>query len=138
MLFRIVPALLLLCVWTSAQTTPAAAVATKAPMAAEWKMLPEVNGNTVNGSLLVADLGDDDFDQTILIEAVSENGKAFVIGYQHFNLRHHALSEPIPFQSNLPPGRYVIHADAIAEVAARKTIYRLHMQSPNPLVITVI
>lgn len=138
MLSRVMTVLLLLCAWSSAQTTPVAAVATKAPMAAEWKTLPEVNGNTVNGSLLVADLGDDDFDQTILIEAVGENGKAFVIGYQHFNLRHHALSEPIPFESHLPPGRYVIHADAIAEVAGRQMIYRLHMQSPNLLIITII
>lgn len=138
MLLRVMLVLLLLSAWSSAQTTPVAAVATKGPIAAEWKALPEVNGNTVNGSLLVADLGDDDFDQTILIEAVGENGKAFVIGYQHFNLRHHALSEPISFESHLPPGRYVIHADAIAEVAGRKMIYRLHMQSPNPLIITII
>ena len=36
----------------------------------------------------------------------------------------------IPFGSTLPTGKYVVHADAIAEVPSKKAIYRARQQTP--------
>lgn len=99
---------------------------------------PELNGNVVKGSLVIFNQTDDDFDQTVVVQAVSEIGKAVVIGYQHFPLRHHSESVVIPFESSLSPGRYVVHAYAIAEISSRNTIHRQHLLAPQPLVVTVI
>ena len=92
----------------------------------------------MKGSLLVTNNSDDDFDQTVIVEAVNEIGKAFTLGYQHFKLAAHATSPLIRFETLLPPGHYVIHADAVAEVPSRHAIHRLHLQAPTPIVVTTI
>ncbi len=88
--------------------------------------------------MIVANQSEDDFDQTVVIEAVNENGRAFTLGYQHFPLLHQSTSPLIPFVTSLPPGHYVILADAIAEDAKRKAVLRIHLQAPQSMVITTI
>lgn len=107
---------------------------------AEWNTTPQLsgNGNEVKGSVVVVNGSDDDYDQTVLVEAVNEIGKAFAIGYQHFTLEHRTRSVPIRFDTTLPPGRYLVHADAVAEVASRHLVHRTHLVGPFPLVVTVI
>lgn len=118
--------------------TPPTPLASKGPLVAEWKAAPQLEGNFMQGSMVVENHSDDDFDQTVLIEAVNEIGKAFAIGYQHFTLHQHSTSPTIPFSSTLPPGRYALHAWAIAEVPPRNAIHRLDLSLPELFVVTVI
>lgn len=104
----------------------------------DWNGIPTVNVNVVKGSVVVANQAGDDFDQTVIIEAVNEVGKAFALGYQHFSLRSHSRSVPISFETKLPPGHYSIHADAVAEIASKHAIYRQHIEGPTTFSITVI
>src|SRR5438128_2025851 len=62
---------------------------------------------------------------TAIIVAVNETGKAFALGYQHFDLAAKTTEQRITFSSQLPGGRYTVRADAIGEVAARRKIYRI-------------
>jgi hypothetical protein len=108
------------------------------PLLEEWTAVPQLNGNNLKGSVVLTNQSDDDFDQTVIIEAVNEHGKAFALGYQHFTLQHRSRSVPIRFDATLPPGRYTVRADAVAEVASRHAIHRAHLVAPKPVTVTVI
>ncbi len=110
----------------------------QAPLTIDWNALPTINVNVVKGSVVISNQADVDFDQTVVVEAVNEVGKAFALGYQHFQLRGHSHSVPIGFESKLPPGRYSIHADAVAEVPSRHAIYRQHLEGPVAFSINAI
>jgi hypothetical protein len=90
----------------------------------DWKAPPALQVTTITGSVAVSNHGDDVLDLTVIIVAVNEVGKAFALGYQHFNLAAKTINQEIPFTSQLPGGRYTLRADAIAEIAARQKIYR--------------
>lgn len=102
----------------------------------EWGGYPVVQGDQINGSVKVSNGSKDIFDQTVIIVAVNEYGKAFALGYQRFDLKPETANVEIKFGSSLPRGQYVIHADAIAEVAARNAIYRVRLQTPLPLLVS--
>jgi hypothetical protein len=114
------------------------ATASKAPLTIEWTTAPHLDASTISGTVTLSNQTNQDFDQTVIVLAVNEVGKAFALGYQHFTLAHKTTSVPIKFSSQLPPGRYVIHADAIAEVPAKSAIYRARLQSSVPIVVTEI
>ncbi len=105
-------------------------------LAVAWKAYPGVTEDQINGSLSVSNGTKDAFDLTVIVVAVNEFGKAFALGYQRFDLLPDNKDVEIKFGSALPRGRYIIHADAIAEVAIKKSIYRNRLQTPEPLVIT--
>jgi hypothetical protein len=115
-----------------------AKVESKTALTIEWITPPRLSGTSINGSLLIYNATDNEFDQTVVVLAVNEIGKAFALGYQHFTLPHKSISMPIRFDSNLPPGRYVIHADAVAEVPTKQAIYRARLQTPTALVVSGI
>ncbi len=144
MVLRIAIVALLLASFTSAQEKkPAAAVKAKptepAPaLAIAWASAPQLDVTSISGALSVSNQSETDLDETILVVAVNEIGKAFAIGYQHFTLARHQLNVPIPFGLKLPPGRYLVHADAIAEVLSTHKVYRAGLQTPPTFVITVI
>jgi hypothetical protein len=102
----------------------------------EWQSSPTLSGNNVSGSLKVANYSRDTFELTVIVVAVNETGKAFALGYQRMDLAATA-QQVIPFSSSLPNGQYTVHADAIAEVPARKQIYRRHMQTGQPITVNV-
>jgi len=108
------------------------------PLLIEWVKQPEVTENTISGSVKVTNSSarGDTFDLTVIIVAVNEVGKAFALGYQRFDLAQQVEQE-IPFESTLPNGRYIVHADAIAEVAVHRAIYRARLQTRVPLVVDV-
>jgi hypothetical protein len=56
------------------------------------------------------------------------------LGYQEFTLRSGA-EQVIPFGSNPGPGTYVVHADAVAEIASTNTIYRARKQTADSFAI---
>lgn len=101
----------------------------------EWLDAPKVHDNRIDGSVQLSNGSHDTYDLTLVIVAVAENGRATAIGYQHFPLKAGTTNFKVDFGNTLPPGGYVIHADAIAEIAARNSILRQRLQTPQPLQI---
>jgi len=108
-----------------------------AALAINWKAPARVNGNRIEGSVEVSNTSPDDMDLTFVVMAVAGNGRATAIGYQHFKLRRGTIGMELPFGETLPHGGYVVHVDAVGEVAPRKLIYRDRMETPRPLQVTV-
>jgi hypothetical protein len=102
----------------------------------EWSSEPHIDQDNISGAMKVANGTKQSFDQTVIIMAVNEYGKAFALGYQRLELKPDNVKVEIPFGSSLPRGRYVVHADAIAEIAAQHTIYRNRLETPEPLVVS--
>lgn len=100
-----------------------------AAMLVRWIHTPKVQGEAIRGELEVSNQTGQPFDLTVIVLAVNEIGKAFALGYQHLNLKSGSTSPPIPFESTLPFGAYVVHADAVAEVKAIDKIYRARLQT---------
>jgi hypothetical protein len=103
----------------------------------EWKILPHLAGSRIEGSVQVSNQTPEDFDFTFYVLAVSENGRATAIGYQRFPLKKGTMDFEIPFGDTLPSGAYVVHADAVGEVAEKNQIYRARLQTPGPLQVVV-
>ena len=97
------------------------------PLMAQWARYPRVNGQRLEGSILVSNQTDRDFDLTVIVLAVNETGRATAIGYQHFPLKKNTDEMEIPFGDNLPAGSYELNLDVVAEVAATNSIYRLRL-----------
>ncbi len=105
-----------------------------AAMTIRWIDPPRVVGEEIRGRMEVSNQTGQPFDLTVIVLAVNDVGKAFALGYQHFTLAARTKSPPIPFESTLPYGTYVVHADAVAEVEAINTIFRARMQM-DPMAI---
>jgi len=108
-----------------------------APLLAEWKKPAVVNRNHIEGSVMVSNGSEDDFDLTVIVVAVNEIGKAFALGYEHFVVKKDRADLEIPFGSSLPHGSYEVHVDTVAEVEAKQEIRRARLVSPQRLPITV-
>jgi hypothetical protein len=106
-----------------------------APLLLEWLESPKVHDNRIDGSVQVSNGSKDNFDLTVVIVAVAEDGRATAIGYEHFALKPGYTNVKIPFGNVLPHGAYVIHADAIAEIPTRRAILRQRLQTPQALQI---
>ncbi len=102
-----------------------------------WRTPAHVNGNRIEGSVDVSNTTPDDVDLTFIVLAVSPNGRATAIGYQHFLLPRGTIEKELPFGETLPYGGYVVHVDAVGEVARKRLIYRDRMQTPSALQVTV-
>jgi len=100
-----------------------------------WKDFPRVEGRAINGGVEVSNSSDETFDLTVIIVAVDEHDKAFALGYQHFSFPSGAKQQ-IPFGTTLPRGDYVVHADAVGEVATKNVIRRARIQTSHPLNVT--
>jgi len=107
------------------------------PLLMEWRRYPRVTGNRIDGSIVVSNNTEDDFDFTFIVLAVAENGRATAIGYQHFPLKSGVDSQEIPFGETLPKGAYALHLDAVSEVPAKDQIYRVRLQPKEKLQVTV-
>jgi hypothetical protein len=102
----------------------------------DWLRLPLIHNNRIDGAVQVSNGSRYDFEATVIIVAVNSLGRATALGYQHFNLRAGAPNVKIPFDESLPPGSYVIHADAVAEIPANNSILRQRLQTSSPLPVT--
>jgi hypothetical protein len=109
----------------------------RAAFTLNWKTPAQVSGNRIDGSAVVSNTSPDDIDLTFVVLAVAGNGRATAIGYQHFLLRRGTIEKELPFGDTLPTGGYVVHVDAVGEVAARNLIYRERLLTPAPLQIAV-
>jgi len=99
----------------------------------EWKATPAVTSDGISGSVKVANQTANDVDLTLIVVAVNDIGKAFVLGYQQFTLAGKGTIQEIPFGSSLPQGSYIVHADLIGEVPDKGAIYRARLQTSEPL-----
>ena len=108
-----------------------------APMLMEWKRYPQVNGNRIDGSIIVSNSTQDDFDFTFIVLAVAENGRATAIGYQKFPLKNGTESFEISFGDTLPHGSYEVHVDAVAEVPEKYRVYRSRLQTKERLSVAI-
>ncbi|MFQ5779131.1 MAG: Ig domain-containing protein [Terriglobia bacterium] len=95
-----------------------------APLAVKWLRLPRVEEGGIYGSVEVSNGSRDNFDLTVIVLAVNDYGKAFALGYHHFVLEQGTVSRALLFGFSLPQGDYVVHVDAVAEVAPKNAIYR--------------
>jgi putative Ig domain-containing protein len=98
-----------------------------APLLVQWGRYPKVAGQRLEGSITVANQTEQDFDLTVIMVAVNEDGRATAIGYQRIPLKKGSLGLEIPFGENLPHGAYELNVDAVAEVAATNSIYRARL-----------
>lgn len=110
------------------------AIAVTAALAIDWKTGPAVHGQVLEGSVVVSNLTDQDVVLTVIVMGVNQIGRATALGYQEFTLKA-AGEQVIPFGSSPGPGTYMVHADAVAEVARTNTIYRARKQTPQQLVV---
>lgn len=106
-----------------------------APLLAEWSRYPKVNGGRLEGSILVSNGTDDDFDLTVVMLAVNGIGRATAIGYQHFPLKKDSTSVEIPFGDNLPDDSYQLNVDVVAEVPEKDAIYRTRLVPKENFVV---
>ena len=102
-----------------------------------WKNVAHVNGNRIEGSVIVSNVTPDDMDLTFIVMAVAGNGRATAIGYQHFRLARDTIEQELPFGETLPNGGYVVHVDVVGEVPRKNLIYRERMQTPSALHVLV-
>ena len=102
-----------------------------------WKTEAHVNGSRIEGTAEVSNTTPDDIDLTFIVLAVPPNGRAVAIGYQHFPLKRGTVNMELPFGETLPHGSYVVHVDAIGEVASRNVIHRERLQTSGPLQVAV-
>jgi hypothetical protein len=98
-----------------------------ASLLAEWGRYPKVNGERLEGSILVSNQTEDDFDLTAVMLAVDENGRATAIGYQHFPLKKDSIQVEIPFGENLADGTYQLNVDVVAEIPDKDAIHRTRL-----------
>jgi Putative Ig domain len=66
-------------------------------------------------------------DLTVIVVAVSTMNKAFALGYERVSAG--PGSTRVSFGSTLPRDSYVVHADAVAEIADTYEIYRARLQT---------
>ncbi len=94
------------------------------PLIVRWSRPPKVAGARVDGAIKVSNQTGQDFDLTMVVLAVNENGRATAIGYQHFPLKRNTIDFEIPFGETLPYGAYSVNVDVIAEAASINSIFR--------------
>ncbi|HUN89519.1 MAG TPA: Ig domain-containing protein [Terriglobales bacterium] len=105
----------------------------------EWLKTPTLSSNTLSGLVKVTNnnLRGQTFNITVIIVAVNEIGKAFALGYQHFDLAE-SIEQTVPFSSTLPNGQYIVRVDAIAALPnKRQSSARTSLETPTPVVVNV-
>lgn len=107
-----------------------------ATLVLDWVRPPLVRGNRIDGVVQVSNGTRDDYDLTFIIVGVNEIGRATALGYQRTKLKAGTENLQIPFGETLPRGTYVVHADAVAEIAAKGMIVRRQLETPAPLPVT--
>lgn len=106
-----------------------------ASLVLDWLQPPTVQGGRIDGIAEVSNGSKDDFDLTFIVVGVNDIGRATALGYQRTTLKAGTINLQIPFGTTLPPGKYVVHADAVAEIPAKNTILRRELEAPGPLAI---
>jgi Putative Ig domain len=104
-----------------------------APLLVEWSRYPKITGREVGCAVKVSNQTGEDFDLTVIALAVNEIGRATAVGYQHFTLKKQTFDLELAFAEHLPRGSYQLNVDAVAEVPATNTIYRVRLVTAEKL-----
>jgi putative Ig domain-containing protein len=102
----------------------------------DWKQPPQVQGNTLAGSVVVSNQTQHGLDITLIVVAVNSIGRSTALGYQHFTLAAEKSSPIIPFGSSPGSGTYTVRADAAAHRKSGHFIFRASKQTPDTLQVT--
>ncbi len=100
----------------------------------DWKQQPQVQGNTLSGSVVVSNQTAHNFNLTVVIVAVNSHGRATALGYQHFTLAPQTTGQVIPFTGTPGMGTYIVHVDAVAH--SHHHTYRSRKQTADSLTIS--
>jgi hypothetical protein len=111
----------------AAQKSQQLTLTVEAPLMLQWSRYPKVTGPRLEGAVKVSNQTGQDFDLTVVMMAVNQDGRATAIGYQRIDLKKNTDGLEIPFGENLPQGVYELNVDAVAEVAATNSIYRARL-----------
>ncbi len=106
-----------------------------AELTMEWQDPPLLEGDFISGRVKLSNHTDDDLDLTLIAVAVNEIGKAFALGYDRFTLISGNQDWEVSFRSSVPQGSYIVHVDAVGEVASKNRIYRARLQTATPLLV---
>jgi hypothetical protein len=104
-----------------------------APLVVEWSRYPRVTGHKLDCAIRLANQTGQDFDLTVIVLAVAQDGRATAVGYQHFTLKGNTMNLEIPFGENLPRGSYQLNVDAVGEAAETNSIYRARLATGERL-----
>ncbi len=123
---------------TDSATTPAAVsyqveLAVRPQLEMQWDAQPSLDSDTIQGRVRVINHSQESLNLTVIVVAINEIGKAFALGYQHFDFA--PGSQVIDFGSSLPRGSYLVHADAIGVSATSAASLYSGLQTPQPLVV---
>jgi Putative Ig domain len=99
------------------------------PLTAEWQHVAEVNGQRIDGSIKISNRTGRDFDLTVIVLAVNDNGRATAIGYQHFPLKRNIRDFDIPFGETLSRGNYTVNVEVVGEELVSQRIFRARLVS---------
>lgn len=111
-------------------------ITVEAGLIIDWKQPPRVIGDSIRGSVVVANHSSETVTLTVVVVAVNDISRATALGYQELPLQPNA-EQVIPFGSAPGTGQYVVHADAVGELESSNSIYRARKQTDpdRPLVI---
>lgn len=94
------------------------------PMGVTWQQNPTNANGGIYGSVLVSNATAGAYEAVVVVVAVNSYGRATALGYQRISLQGNTTRGDIWFGAQLPPGDYVVHADAVAEMPLLGLIYR--------------
>ncbi len=101
------------------------------PLELSWTQPPALSEGEIRGALKLRNDSGDTVTATVIVEAVNQAGKAFALRYDHRDLAPGDSTPELAFAVALPPGAYTLGADAVAEIPAKKAIYRARLAAPD-------
>jgi hypothetical protein len=99
------------------------------PLPVAWKDKAHIDGQRIDGSIMVSNNTGRDFDLTFIVLAVNDISRATAIGYQHFPLKADTRDMELPFGESLSPGNYVVNVDVVGEETKSNNIFRARLVS---------
>ena len=103
----------------------------------KWKAAAQVNGNRIEGSVEVSNTTRDDMDLTFYRAGGCPEWPGDGDRISAFCAAAGHETGGVALWRDFAPGGYVVHVDAVGEVAAKKLIYRERLETPGLLQVTV-
>lgn len=101
------------------------------PLSVTWQQGPTKENGGIYGSVRVSNATAGEYEVVVVVVAVNSYGRATAMGYQRILLPGNTTRADLRFGAQLPPGDYVVHADAVAEMPLLGLIYRANTHAPR-------
>lgn len=101
------------------------------PLSLTWQQGPTNENGGIYGSVQVSNATVGAYDVLVVVVAVNSYGRATALGYQRLLMQGNTTRSGMGFGAQLPPGHYVVHADAVAEMPLLGLIYRANTHAPR-------